>query len=59
VKEGEHLQDPGVDWRIILKSILKKLDAFGNTEYRPAVINTINCGAFVACLSMLVSWLVS
>jgi hypothetical protein len=48
VKEGEYLQDPGVDWRIILKTILMQLDPFGNKDEWQAVINTIKCGAFVA-----------
>jgi hypothetical protein len=48
MKEGEHLQDSGVDLRIILKLILKNLNAFGNRDHWQAVFNTMKCGAFVA-----------
>jgi hypothetical protein len=48
VKDGEHLQDPGGNWRIILKTILMQLNPFGNKDEWQAVINTIKCEAFVA-----------
>ena len=32
MREGDHLEDPGVDWRIILKWILEKWDEGALTE---------------------------
>ena len=30
--EGDHLEDPDVDWKIILKWIFKRLDGGAETE---------------------------
>ena len=34
LRERDHLEDPGVDWRIILRSVFTKMDWIKLAQYR-------------------------